>query len=256
MLVSTAVSIVAGAAHEIQIRHRRNTFLDYANRHLFMPRGLYAMVLAFRDEEEGGPGHEDGPHARMLSKISRPPAGNLGIHQSAHNYIYRNPQQSTVQRALQSIRKTDGITHGEMQLPEAAELVHPHCDNPVKDTKLQDEQKRFLDEKENWDSILTVLAPPSQSASSSSPSNEPYSPSKDTCAPQLNEGCTGRKEKHQEAISAKRGQKDKNRVASKIKRALQEDALYLIIINLPEAQGFLDSVDRLDEVVERKKNDY
>lgn len=62
-VVSAVVQVVAGTARELQSRHRGNTFLDKVNQELFMPRGLYAMVMCFKDQV---PGEQRG----VLTKLS------------------------------------------------------------------------------------------------------------------------------------------------------------------------------------------
>lgn len=52
-ITSVIVQTVAGAAREIQSWHSANTFLDWVNQDIFMPRGLYAMAMAFKDDVPG-----------------------------------------------------------------------------------------------------------------------------------------------------------------------------------------------------------
>ncbi|KAJ4301400.1 hypothetical protein N0V90_003492 [Kalmusia sp. IMI 367209] len=50
MGVTTAVSIAAGAASELEGRYKANAFLDKMNKEVFMPSGLYAMVIVCKQE--------------------------------------------------------------------------------------------------------------------------------------------------------------------------------------------------------------
>ena len=42
--------LAVAVAKEVQVRHRRNGFLDRVNEDLFMPRGLFAVVMTFKDD--------------------------------------------------------------------------------------------------------------------------------------------------------------------------------------------------------------
>ncbi|OJJ79160.1 uncharacterized protein ASPGLDRAFT_86028 [Aspergillus glaucus CBS 516.65] len=62
MVAGATVAIVAGAARELQKRTRANTFLEMVNRDLFMPRGLFAVVMAFKPEV---PSSQQGPLVKV-----------------------------------------------------------------------------------------------------------------------------------------------------------------------------------------------
>ncbi|GAB1192780.1 hypothetical protein APSETT444_001976 [Aspergillus pseudonomiae] len=67
-ITSIIVQTVAGTAREIQSRRRANTFLDRVNQDLFMPRGLYAMVMAYKDE---APGQQQGALGLLSQKLGK-----------------------------------------------------------------------------------------------------------------------------------------------------------------------------------------
>ncbi|KAL8991710.1 MAG: hypothetical protein Q9169_007723 [Polycauliona sp. 2 TL-2023] len=50
-----AVQVAAGVGQEVQERYRINNFLDQANKDIFKPRGLYAMVIMYRPGESAQP---------------------------------------------------------------------------------------------------------------------------------------------------------------------------------------------------------
>ncbi|KAJ5908467.1 hypothetical protein N7495_001149 [Penicillium taxi] len=129
-IISTVVQIAAGTAKELQSRSRKNSFLDRVNDELFMPRGLFAMVMAFKDEV---PGQQRG----MLSQLSKTlgqtifSSEKLDINQTAAKYSQRDPEMSKLKKGLRDIRLTSGKTHGEIELPESAALVYPDLDRIV-----------------------------------------------------------------------------------------------------------------------------
>ncbi|KAI0098085.1 hypothetical protein GGR51DRAFT_552739 [Nemania sp. FL0031] len=122
-ILSPVVQIVLGAAKELQTRKRRNTFLDLANEELFMPRGLYAMVMAFKDDP---PETQGGPLSRLTSQLGRTlsTSQRLDIAQVAAKYSSPDHNMSKLKRGLKYIRQTNGKTYGETELLEAAELVY------------------------------------------------------------------------------------------------------------------------------------
>jgi hypothetical protein len=133
MVVSTVVQVVAGTARELQSRHRRNTFLDRVNEDLFMPRGLYAMVMSFKDDVQGQ--QAGGPLSRLAGQLGKTvfAAERLDINQTAAKYSQLDAaNMSKFKRGLKDIRLTSGSTHGEIELPAAAELVYPDLDRVAK----------------------------------------------------------------------------------------------------------------------------
>ncbi|KKY22553.1 hypothetical protein UCDDS831_g03719 [Diplodia seriata] len=55
MATTAAVNAVVIPAQIAQQRYRANTFLDEANERLFKPRGLFAMIVAFKGDDGGKP---------------------------------------------------------------------------------------------------------------------------------------------------------------------------------------------------------
>lgn len=124
------LQVIAGTARELQQRTRANTFLDRVNQEILMPRGMYAMVMAFKDQV---PGQQQG----MLGKV----AGSLGktifskdkldINQAAKKFSSPDPNMSKFKKGMNNIRLVSGETQGEIELPEAAALVYPGLDRAI-----------------------------------------------------------------------------------------------------------------------------
>ncbi|KAF2814362.1 uncharacterized protein BDZ99DRAFT_437263 [Mytilinidion resinicola] len=97
------------SSKDVQSRARRNSFLDDANTKLFMPRGLYCMVMRFAP---------DSAHAVESTSVN------------ANDAIAR--YASAAGSGLTSkLRMASGKTHGEIALPEAAPLVFPALDHAL-----------------------------------------------------------------------------------------------------------------------------
>lgn len=126
-VVSAVVQVVAGTARELQSRHRGNTFLDKVNQELFMPRGLYAMVMCFKDQV---PGEQRGILAKLSNTLGRTlfTSKKLDLNETIAKYSNPDPGMSNLNKQLKNIRLASGKTHGQVELPESAELVFPDLD--------------------------------------------------------------------------------------------------------------------------------
>lgn len=152
-IVSTVVQVVAGTAKELQSRSRRNTFLDRVNQGLFMPRGLYAMVMAFKDEVPGQ--QPRGPLSKLANATGKAmfSAERLDINQTVTEYSKSDTEMSKMKKGLQNMRLVSGKTRGEIELPESAPLVFPGLDRAADlDLQQQDNGKEVVNEstKEKW----------------------------------------------------------------------------------------------------------
>ncbi|KIH92652.1 hypothetical protein SPBR_02435 [Sporothrix brasiliensis 5110] len=136
-IASVVVQVVAGTARELQSRHRNNTFLDRANQELFMPRGLFAMVMAFKDDMPNASG--GGLLGGLKSAIGKSLVSTerLDINQTTVKYSQLAALGSNgaankgnkTKAAMRNLRKNNGMTYTELELPQAAELVYPDLDN-------------------------------------------------------------------------------------------------------------------------------
>ena len=152
-IVGTVVQVVAGTAKELQSRSRRNTFLDRVNQELFMPRGLYAMVMAFKDEVPGQ--QPRGPLSKLSGTVGKSlfSSERLDINQTVAKYSNPDPEMSRTKKGLQNIRLVSGKTRSELELPEAAALVYPDIDRAAqKDLEQEGKGKGKDDEstKNKW----------------------------------------------------------------------------------------------------------
>lgn len=125
--MSTVAQVAAGTARELQSRSRRNNFLDRVNQDLLMPRGLYAMIMMFKDVV---PGQQSGPLYKLAGSLGKSlfASEKLDINQTVAKYSNPDPDLSRLKKGLKDIRLTSGQTHGQIELPEAAELVFPDLD--------------------------------------------------------------------------------------------------------------------------------
>lgn len=109
MVASTIVQVAAGTAKEIQSRKRANSFLDDMNQKLFMPRGLYCLVMSFKPDA-----------ARPVS------GGQVNINDMIVKYS--QPVQSGFKNTMAGLRVSSGKTYGEIEMPESAPLIFPALD--------------------------------------------------------------------------------------------------------------------------------
>ncbi|OJJ48054.1 hypothetical protein ASPZODRAFT_131696 [Penicilliopsis zonata CBS 506.65] len=112
-VTNNVLSVAAGAACEVQT-HKTNSFLNRVNRDLFMPRGLFAMVMSFRDDTSATDG---------LVRIRK-----QNINHIAARYSHLDPASSRHKQGLRRLRSTSSQTGGRLELPESAPLVFPHLD--------------------------------------------------------------------------------------------------------------------------------
>ncbi|KAH8693884.1 hypothetical protein BGW36DRAFT_463516 [Talaromyces proteolyticus] len=132
MVVTTVAQIAASAAKEVQSRSRHNTYLDRVNQEVFMPRGLVAVVMKFKPDSQlvqGGSqsqgllGNIGGIFGSMVS------SERLDLSQAAVKVSQTGQIPATkIQKFRQNMHVASGVTRGEIELPDAAELVFPNLD--------------------------------------------------------------------------------------------------------------------------------
>ena len=265
MATTIAIQVATGTAQELQARYRTNTFLDQINTSLFKPRGLYAMIMTFKPER---------PTERYF---------NANINDSTSNALtkYNSPPTSGLNANMRMIRLSSGTSKGEMSLPESAPLVYPALDaaaiNAASTNQALSEQKQkelkssggfvadYLDRRAhaayisaNPNSKLMGAAPSKQFASRFSDPDHPANSG--TILGLLTGG-------HYDPKARKRGRRAQRKARRRgvqltevdiknaemgrkpmarpglIKRVLQKDVLYLMIVNLPSEQE-MDGVRR------------
>ncbi|KPM44469.1 hypothetical protein AK830_g2093 [Neonectria ditissima] len=293
-IISAVVNVAAGAAGELQSRHRRNTFLDRVNQDLLMPRGLFAMVMAFKDELPGQ--QQGGPLGRLSGSIGAAffKSERLDIDQTAAKYSNPDPGVSTIQKQLQGVRITSGKTYTQIELPKAAPLVYPDLDREVEkdiDAASKGKESTMSNMKDKWkgagefvqdyfdrkaqaayeaENQGSALAVPS---SARQPFQSRYSdPNHAANSGSLISLVTGgainpmeRRQKLRTAMSERRNARraafgkapksprgllrSKDQRKSPIRKLLQPNVLYLIVVNLPSEAEVQQSVSQLEQAM-------
>lgn len=128
-VVGAVAQVIAGTARELQSRYRQNTFLDHVNEALFMPRGLYALVMAFK-EDTPNDGKRKGPQTSLAGAAGKSMFSQerLDINQTVDKYSRADETMSGMRKKTKDVRLFSGQTVGEVELPEAAALVYPDLD--------------------------------------------------------------------------------------------------------------------------------
>ncbi|KAJ5099712.1 hypothetical protein N7532_006713 [Penicillium argentinense] len=126
-IISPIVATAAGTAKELQSRSRRNTFLDKFNEDVLMPRGLFSMIMTFK---ESIPDQQKGALQKLSAEVGKTFFTNkkLGIDEVAAKYSNPNPNMSKMNKGLQNIRLASGCIDGEIELSQSAELIYPDLD--------------------------------------------------------------------------------------------------------------------------------
>lgn len=96
-----------------------------------MPRGLYAMVMAFKDQVPRQ--QSRGPLSALAGTLGKSLFSSelLDINQTVAKYSNPDSEMSSLKKGLQNMRLVNGKTHTEIELPEAAALVYPDLDRAV-----------------------------------------------------------------------------------------------------------------------------
>ncbi|PWY82119.1 hypothetical protein BO70DRAFT_405330 [Aspergillus heteromorphus CBS 117.55] len=286
MIVSLVVCIVAGTARELQQRQRENSFLDRVNQEILMPRGLYGMIMAFKDRV---PSDQNGLSSSLGKLFSKQ---HLDINQTVEKY--RTPEPSKLKRGLNAIRLESGKTYGEVELPEAAELVYPDIDRAVAQaveggeeqgrvSKLDalrqkaqgagewvsgymDNRAHVFYEAEHPGSSLAV--PSKGRTPLKSRFNDPNHPANSGSFIALLSGgmipvpgfdkmvlATQRKIGVKRLVGGKKSQNgwpEQSRPMRMAMKMMQKDVLYLLIVNLPTEEEAKESVTKLEGMMQRE----
>ncbi|KAJ1705141.1 hypothetical protein NYO67_12705 [Aspergillus flavus] len=90
-----------------------------------MPRRLYAMVMAFKDDlGKTLFGVEKVDINQPVEKPTFDPAPTI----AKYTHSDEHPEMNMVKKHLKNIRLASGKTHGQIELPVAAPFVHPDLD--------------------------------------------------------------------------------------------------------------------------------
>ncbi|KAK7753819.1 hypothetical protein SLS62_004185 [Diatrype stigma] len=294
-VVGAVAQVVAGTARELQSRYRQNTFLDRVNEDLFMPRGLYALVMTFKDDTPNDRKRK-GPLTTVAGAAGKSMFSQerLDINQTVDKYIRADETMSGMRKKTKDIRLSSGKTVGEVELPEAAALVYPDLDRMADNDFASKEDTEGIKEKwkgagkwvqdyldrraqvayemEHHPSTLNV--PSDQRTPFLSRYSDPSHPARSGSLISLLTGgavnpAARRQERRaakQERRALKREYKDARRVLKGkeprgprrarlpkgqrkgiIKRIMQKDVLYLLIVNLPTQEEVQHSRAQLEE---------
>lgn len=118
--VCISVQVAAGTAIEVQSRYRTNAYLDEINKDLFMPRGLYAMVIKYKP----------GVDIPGMTEVGVETIDMLTTKAVAkYAPIDGTPAPRNFKAKLKPIRLFSGVSSGEGGMPTTcAPLVFPALD--------------------------------------------------------------------------------------------------------------------------------
>ncbi len=122
-----AVQVAVGIGQEMQERYRTNKFLTQANRDFFGPKGLYAMIVAYKS---GGSEQPDVGVERVdlgaaaVAKYGGDAQTGDGISDSE-----KPKKLDEIKDKMKQLRIASGSTHGETEMPvTCAPLIFPALD--------------------------------------------------------------------------------------------------------------------------------
>jgi hypothetical protein len=107
MAISTAMSIGARGAIEVQGRYKTNTYLDQANEQLFNPRNLHCVIMTFKPDSSRDVVEVDvnATNDALVKSMDTPSESKMG-----------------------KMKTSYGTSKGEFAVPEAAPLVYSTLD--------------------------------------------------------------------------------------------------------------------------------
>lgn len=272
MGVSIAVQVASRTGQEIQSRQRRNTYLDQINESLFKPRGLFCMIMTFKPDSPWEPVMGvDFSTARSTSDQALVKATST--------------PESDFAAKFKNLRLASGVAKGEMSLPESAPLIYPALDAAAvaaldgsaptekKQTALKSSSKflsSYLDRRAQ--ATYAGTHPESQLASAAPPPEKKFASRFSDPNHPINSGSivsllTGG---HFDPHAKKRAYKAQRRARRRgyelsetdlknaemdrlprrrqgvIRRVLQQDVLYLTIVNLPSESEMKEMLQQLE----------
>lgn len=125
-----AVQVAVGIGQEIQERYRTNKFLTQANKDIFIPKGLYAMIVTYKTSSSEQP--EVGVERVDLGATAVAKYGGDVQPDTAAAESGSSGKPKALQEAkekLKQLRVASGETHGEAEMPvTCAPLIFPALD--------------------------------------------------------------------------------------------------------------------------------
>ncbi|KAF4973314.1 hypothetical protein FSARC_389 [Fusarium sarcochroum] len=127
MAINAAVCLAVDVAKNVQNRQRTNKFLAKMNEEYFYPKGLYCLVMTWR--QDSGKPHE-------IVDLTSTVASSIGSYNDGLSNKFKS---------------SSGKTYGDVALPEAAPLVFPALDVlAAADSEESSRLKQSLGEKKNY----------------------------------------------------------------------------------------------------------
>ncbi|KAH7060760.1 hypothetical protein B0J12DRAFT_737062 [Macrophomina phaseolina] len=282
MAVSTAVQIVAKVGQEVQERWQVNRFLEKANREVWAPRGLFAMIVAYRPDLEGQVGSEV---VDMSATGVVKYGGSSGLTAEGDGGKGRLGE---MREKMKRLRVASGRSRGETEMPiECAQLIFPEVDKAAEKAVVEEEKKGgevtmagvvdtfkgktkdagnwvndYLDRRaamefayKHPNAALASLAPPPK------PFKSKFADPNAAVNKHLITMITGGRIKAEPLGARRRWERAQRRgqretVISKLvkpaKRILQEDVLYLMIVNMPSEGELAEARRKIAETKQAK----
>ncbi|KAG8531975.1 uncharacterized protein KY384_003611 [Bacidia gigantensis] len=243
------------AARRMWMAKQTNSYLDQMNEKLFKPRGLYAMIMAYKPTSS---------EASQLVDVNTHVASSVAQRDGHHK---------------SSFKTSSGKTHGEAQMPDAAPLVFPKLEK-AGDEEKKNAFKRSADfmssygdkraqaefHAKNPDSQLNVQPKPEFSSIFADPNH----PVNKGLLPLLRGGSANplaRRGQRRGLKSARAGLMghgdrnwgDKSEMAGKtgiegptgmlgsVKRKMHEDVLYLMVVPMPSEEELKAAAQLMEE---------
>ena len=127
-LALQAVYIAAGVGQEIQERWRTNKFLDQANRDIFIPKGLFALIVTYKSGNSEQT--EIGTKTVDLGASAIAKYGDAVVSSDKTETEGGGASKMAEVRAkMRQLRVSSGETHGEAEIPvTCAPLIFPALD--------------------------------------------------------------------------------------------------------------------------------
>ncbi|KAL8954383.1 MAG: hypothetical protein Q9183_007153, partial [Haloplaca sp. 2 TL-2023] len=123
-----ALQVAASMGQEVQERYRTNRFLNQANKNIFIPNGLYAMIVTYKPGESTRPviGTERVDMGAMaVAKYS----DQLLVQESSQDSTAEKDRIGEWRRKAKDFRIASGQTTGETEMPlVCAPLIFPAVD--------------------------------------------------------------------------------------------------------------------------------
>jgi len=107
--VSISLQITSRIGQGAYTRTRTGDFLSQLNKEFFQPRGLYCLIMTYLPDEK--------------SRTS-----NIDVSKIINKNIAASESQSQIKSGFRNLRASDATVKGVMQLPEAAPLIFPALD--------------------------------------------------------------------------------------------------------------------------------